>query len=118
MIQVQRGQIVVVDFGSSNPKAGVRPALIVQCDQDNQRMTKTVVIQITSNVSSVREPSKLLIDQQHPDWSSSGLRVPSLVNCSNIATIEKADVLRALGTLSPATMGAIEKCLKYVLDLG
>lgn len=112
-----RGDLVIVDFRSTNPAAGVRPALVVQNDRDNARMRKTIVVQVTTNLSRVTELTQLLIDPTHLDWKRSGLKHPSAVACSNIYTIEQIDVARVIGSLSPSTMVEIEKCLKVAMSL-
>lgn len=86
-----RGDLVIVDFRPTNPAAGVRPALVVQNDRDNVRMRKTIVVQVTTNLSRVTEPTQLLINPTHPDWKRSGLKHPSAVACSNIYTIKQID---------------------------
>ena len=114
---MKRGDVVIVDFSATNPAAGVRPALVVQNDPDNARMQNTIVAQITGNVSRAHEPNQLLIDQTHPDWSSSGLRRSSVVNCSALAQIDQNDIRRTIGSLTVATMLEIDECLKAALGI-
>lgn len=114
---MNRGQLVIVDFRSTNPNAGVRPALVVQNDGDNSRMRNTVVVQVTTNISRIGVGTQILIEPGHPDWILSGLRHPSAVNCSNIYTIEQTHVAKIIGSLSLATMQQINQCLKLVLSL-
>jgi mRNA-degrading endonuclease toxin of MazEF toxin-antitoxin module len=109
---IARGSVVIVDFAPTNPASGVRPALVVQNDRDNARMSNTIVAQITSNVSRSHEPTQCLIDVAHPDWTVSGLRRPSVVNCSSVATVQQQHVNRVVGQLSGATMRQIDECLK------
>ena len=112
-----RGEIVIVDFRSVNPKAGVRPALVVQNDRDNARMSNTIVAQVTTNIRRVGQDTQILIDANHPDWVTSGLRHASVMNCSNVYTIEQRDVARVVGSLSAATMQRIDACLKAALGI-
>lgn len=112
-----RGDLVIVDFRSVNPRLGVRPALVIQNDADNTRMRNTIVVQVTSNIHRSAEPTQLLIDRQHPDWSASGLHRPSVVNCSNIYTAEQQHIARVIGRLSAVTMKEIGKCLQTALGL-
>lgn len=112
-----RGSLVIIDFSATNPRAGVRPALVVQNDVDNRRMSNTIVAQVTTNTHRASEPTQHLIDAAHADWASSGLRHTSVVNCSNLATIAKADIRKTIGTLSSATMSRIDGCLKAALQL-
>jgi mRNA-degrading endonuclease toxin of MazEF toxin-antitoxin module len=116
-VNVRRGDVVIVDFSRYNAGAGVRPALIVQNDRDNARLPKSIVVQVTGNLSRADEPTQFLIDQSHSDWSQSGLLHPSVVTCSNIATIENDDVTALLGSLSAVTMQQIDECLKEALAI-
>jgi len=110
----QSGNVVIVDFG---PQAKTRPALVVQNDRDNARMTNTTVVQITSNVSRSQEQTQHLIDASHADWKRSGLLRPSAVNCSNLAYVRQAHVVRVIGSLTSATMSQIDACLKIALGI-
>ena len=112
-----RGDVVIVDFRPSNPHAGVRPALVIQNDRDNARMGNTIVVQITTNVSRSHLDTQLLIEPQHPDWSRSGLRQTSVVNASNIYTVEQADIARVIGSLSLVMMQQIDRCSQIAMGL-
>lgn len=100
-----------------NPSAGVRPALVVQNDRDNARLRNTIVAQVSTNIRRAGEDTQILVDANHPDWLSSGLRHPSVVNCSTVYTIEQADVARIIGSLSTTTMLEIDECLKAALAI-
>jgi mRNA interferase MazF len=115
--RIRRGSVVIVDVAPTNPASGVRPALVVQNDRNNARMANTIVAQITSNISRAHEDTQRLIDTSHPDWSPSGLRRLSVVNCSSIASIKQQHIIRSMGTLSAATMTEIDECLKSALGI-
>lgn len=114
---MNRGALVIVDFRRTNPQLGVRPALIVQNDRDNARMNNTIVAQVTTNLRRSTQDTQFLIDSSHSDWSMSGLRRPSVVNCSNVYTIEQADIARVIGSFSAATMQHVNGCLKAALSI-
>ena len=114
---MKRGDVVVVDFTSTNAAASIRPALVVQNDRDNARMANTIVAQITSNIRRSGEDTQLLIDATHPDRAASGLRLDSVVNCSNVATIRQSHVIRMIGALLDATMREIDERLKTALGV-
>ncbi|MEK6262575.1 MAG: type II toxin-antitoxin system PemK/MazF family toxin [Planctomycetota bacterium] len=84
---MKRGDIVLIDVpfaGGAGRK--VRPALVVQADHYNQSYSNMVVAVITGNKKRKDDPAHLLIDPvNHPE---SGLRVPSLVSCVNLHTVE------------------------------
>jgi mRNA interferase MazF len=114
---IHRGEVVIVDFYPTDSNAKVRPALVVQNDRDNARMRKTIVVQITSNTSRAREDTQHLVDPTHPDWAASGLRLPSVISASNLATIPHHQITHVIGALSAATMRQIDACLKAALGL-
>jgi mRNA-degrading endonuclease toxin of MazEF toxin-antitoxin module len=45
------------------------------------------------------------------------LRQTSVVNASNIYTVEQADIARVIGSLSAVTMQQINRCLQAALGL-
>lgn len=113
---MNRGDLVIVDFRPTNPNAGVRPALVIQNNRDNARMLNTIVAQVTTNITRAAADTQLLIDENHADWDRSGLIRPSVVNCSNIYTIERRDVAKQIGSLSESTMADVDECLRAALD--
>ena len=114
---MNRCDIVIVDFRSTMPSAGVRPALVIQNDVDNRRMANTIVVQVTTTLHRSLEKTQLLIDPTHVDWAASGLLRPSVINCSNIYTIRQSDVARVVGALSKVTMQEVDACLRVALDI-
>lgn len=100
---VDRGQIVVVD--------------VIQADVYNRKMTNTVVAMITTNLARASEPSHFLIDLATAEGSRSGLLYTSVVNCNTLTTVRQDDILRVLGSLSPAAMQQIDECLKAALAI-
>ena len=115
---VQRGDVVTVDFPfTSGAQSKVRPALVVQNDNDNQRLAKTIVAMITGNLHRSSEPTHLLIDPNTTDGSGSGLTGPSLAVLVNLFTVDQSAILRTRGHLSPVLMNRIDECLRVALDL-
>ena len=117
-MNVKRGDVVLVDFPF--PKATgskVRPALVVQNDLDNTRLPNTIVAQVTGNVQRAGEPTQVLIDISTADGKQSGLQFDSVVNCANIVTLDKDNVLRRIGRLSDPLMKMVNDALKAALDL-
>jgi mRNA-degrading endonuclease toxin of MazEF toxin-antitoxin module len=114
---MNRGDVVTVDFSLYDPADKVRPALVIQNDRDNGRMTKTIVALITTNIRRAGEDTQYVMERGHPDFPASGLYRDSAVNCSNLYTIRQADVSRVIGKLTQATMKEIDACLRAVLGL-
>lgn len=115
---MKRGDVVLVDFpfttGSGSKK---RPALVVQCDKNNARLTDTIVAIITSNLATAHEVTQYVIDPTHPDWPASGLKLASVVKCEHLYTFHQHRIVRTIGNLSATTMTQINDCLKASLEL-
>lgn len=114
-----RGDVVIVAFPFVSGGGGKnRPALVIQCDRNNQRLANTIVAMITGNTRlAATEPTQLLIDPATPDGSASGLAYPSAVKCENLYTISQQDILRTVGNLPPSLMAKVDACLKAALAL-
>ena len=117
-MNVQRGDIVLVDYPyAAGGGTKVRPVLVIQNNQDNQRLLNTIVAQITSVTRRAVEPTQLLIEIATPDGQQSGLRQDSVVNCVNLLTLDRGRVLRRLGGLPDVLMRKVNNCLKAALEL-
>lgn len=115
---MKRGDVVVVEFPYVDARRGKnRPALVVQNDRDNGRLTNTIVAMISGNLRHAGERTQLLIDPDTPEGSSSGLHGRSVVKCNNLATIRQQDVQRIIGRLAPALLNSLDECLKAALEL-
>jgi mRNA interferase MazF len=115
---LQRGDVVLVQFPfASGTGKKLRPALVVQCDRNNQRLANVILAQVTSNVRRVGEPTQLYIEVATPAGKQSGLLFDSSVTCENLTTVEISLVQRKIGSLPPDAMAQINNCLRASLDL-
>jgi mRNA interferase MazF len=102
---LQRGDVVLCRYPfSSGAGAKLRPAVVVQCNRNNQRLSNVIVAAITTTTHRRGEPTQLLVDPATPEGRSTGLLRPSVVTCENLATIEQTLVTRVIGTLPPVLM--------------
>ena len=117
-MNVSRGDVVLVDYPFASGNRGkVRPALVAQNDRDNQRLTNTIIVQITSVTQRAFEPTQVLIASSTPEFTSTGLRQDSVVNCANLLTLAKSKVLRRIGRLSDSMQAEVNRALSAALDL-
>lgn len=117
-MNVSRGNVVLLDFPfSGGGGSKVRPALVVQNDHDNRRLTNTIVVMITSRTHRSVEPTQVLVDVTTPEGAQSGLLMTSVVNCSNVFTVERRKLLRLLGSLSSTLMTQVDASLRTALSL-
>ena len=117
-MNTRRGDIVMCSFPFSDMSGSkLRPALVVM-DNAFQKLHHSILAFISSSRSRfVGDPSQLVIDPLHADWSQSGLRVPSVVQCEFLTSLHKDLIHHKLGELSDATMRGIDECLRSALGL-
>jgi mRNA interferase MazF len=114
-MRVNRGDVLLVDYPFTTGGANVRPALVVQNDRDNARMTNTIVAQISGNTARVNEPTQHRIELAAEPGC--GLARDSVRIATNLLTMHQSDILRVLGSLSVAAMAQIDDCLRVALGL-
>jgi mRNA interferase MazF len=116
-MNVTRGQIVLADYAHALVGSTLRPVLVVQSDYYNQRMTNSIVAQITSTLTRASDPAHLLIDVATADGRLTGLLHNSVVSCINLNTLHAQRIKRVIGHLSSPLMQRVEACLKAAMDL-
>jgi mRNA interferase MazF len=90
-----------------------RPVLIISADSFNQSRINTVVAAaITSNVHLAEAPGNVQIPVR-----GTGLSRPSVVNVSQIITLDRTDLTERLGRLNPELLRQVESGLRLVLSL-
>ena len=90
-----------------------RPLLIVQADPFNRSQIQTVVAAvITSNIRLGEAPGNV-----HLPIRSAGLPRASVVNVSQVVTVDKRFLVRRAGKLSTDQVNAVDEGLRRVLDL-
>ena len=73
-----------------------RPVVVVQCDQFNQSRVSTVVcVPLTSNVTWANAPGNVYLSEDETN-----LPKPSVVNVSQITSLDKRLLTRRVGKLS------------------
>lgn len=113
-----RGDVLLVRFPFTNGTgAKVRPALVVQNDQDNQRLSNVVVVAITTTTHRSGRATQLSIEAASSIGRQSGLLRDSVVTCENIATLDKGLLLRKIGALAKDAMDQVNQCLKAALAI-
>jgi len=116
---LQRGDIVLIELPfSSQAGSKIRPALIVQNNNNNTRLTNTIVVSITSNVTrAARESSQVMIELDSVEGRNTGLLMDSAITCENLVTIEQRRIIRKLGSLTPELLAKVDVALKVSLGL-
>lgn len=117
-MKVKRGDVVLLAMPfAQGGGAKIRPAVVVQNDRNNARLSNTIVAAITRNVSRTHQPTQLLIDPATTTGQASGLLAVSAVTCENLFTVGQNLIHRVIGRLSTASMQQVGDCLRASLDV-
>jgi len=114
-LELKRGETVLVDLNPARgaEKKKTRPCLVIQNDIGNRFSPLTIVAVITSQKE---------ISKQYPTdvWiakGEGGLDYPSIIQCDQIRTIDKARVIKKIGSLNTSKMKEVDQAIKVSLSL-
>jgi mRNA interferase MazF len=115
MVEIQRGEIWWADLPEPrHSEPGYRrPVLVVQADSFNlSRIQTAIVAVITTNLELAGAPGNVLMSAR-----STGLPRESVVNVSQLLTLERSFLTEQAGTLPPRLQHAVDEGLRMVLQL-
>jgi mRNA interferase MazF len=93
----------------------LRPGVIVSNNLNNNRLDDLIIAICTSNISRYKEKTQLLIVEE--DIVKTGIKVPSVIKCESLFTINKSMIVKLLGSLSNNMVKELNQCLKASLEL-
>ena len=111
---IRQGDVFWIDLGAPRGSApGYRhPHVVVQNNTFNlSRINTVAVCVITSNLSRAAAPGNVLLRK-----GEAGLPKSSVVNASQIYTVDKSELVERIGTLSPRRVAEIVAGLKLLLE--
>ena len=106
---IRQGEVYWLHFGAAegSAPAGRRPALVVQHDRFNRSaLSTTVVAAITSNLRLGAMPGNVRLRR-----NEAGLPQASIVNVSQIRTIDRTRLVDRVGVLAASRMRDVLKGL-------
>lgn len=99
----QHGEIWWAEIDKRRPVA-------VASRSDGQGVRRQVTVAtITTRIRGI--PSEVALDE------TDGLAAPSVVNCDDLATIEKVRLVRRIGRLSEARVADLHRALRFALAI-
>jgi mRNA interferase MazF len=110
---IRQGEVYWLTLGrpDDSAPAGRRPALVVQHDRFNRSaISTTVVAAITSNLRLAAMPGNVRLAR-----AEGGLPQPSVVNISQIRTIDRTRLGEPVGTIRPAKLRLVLQGLALLL---
>ena len=111
---IQQGDVVWLDLPAArgSAPAGRRPAVVLQHDRFNRTaINTTVVVAITSNLRYGASPGNVRLRKRE-----GGLSRPSIVNVTQIATVDRSDVRSIAGHLSSVRLSEVWSGVRLVLE--
>ena len=112
---VSRGQIWWVDLSEplGSEPGYTRPIVIVQADTFNRSRISTIMaVVVTSNVKLAEAPGNVLLPAE-----KTGLKKDSVVNVSQIITVDKKALREHAGELERKTMRLVDEGIRLALAL-
>ncbi|WP_369573544.1 type II toxin-antitoxin system PemK/MazF family toxin [Acidithiobacillus sp. IBUN Pt1247-S3] len=90
-----------------------RPVVVVQSNPFNDSRIATVIVAvITSNLGLAEAPGNVRLSK-----SASGLAKPSIINVSQVLTVDRALLTERVSALSGQVLRRVEEGLRLVLGL-
>lgn len=114
MVEIRQGEVYWLDFGPAlgSAPADMRPCVVVQSDWFNRSgIATTVVCAITSNTERAKAPGNVALKK-----GDAHLPRPSVVNVSQIFTVDKRDLEERIGRLPGPALVSVLAGLRLVLE--
>ena len=115
MVRIRRGDIWQAQLGDpvgSEPNFA-RPVFIVQDHRFNDSNIATVVVIVmTANLAHARYPGNVALPK-----SDSGLDRDSIINVTQIVTVDKTQLIKPLGSTSQLILDQVEYGIALVLGM-
>jgi mRNA interferase MazF len=112
--EIAQGQVYWLDFGPTGGSAPANrhPCVVVQNDVFNRSaIATTVVCLVTSNVSRAKAPGNVLLKR-----GEANLPKASVVNVSQILTVDKMELQEYIGKLGATAASAVRDGLHMLFD--
>lgn len=114
-MEVVRGEVWWADLGEprGSEPGGQRPVVIVSGDTHNFSTLRTVIVAaVTTNLRLANAPGNVLLRA-----TANGLDRPSVVNVTQLATIDRDLLREPVGYLLPEQLRALNEGLRLSLGL-
>jgi len=113
-LEIKQGDVFRIDLGvPQGSEPGYKhPHVIAQNNIFNlSRINTVVVCAVTSNLKLSKAPGNILLKK-----GEGGLKKDSVINISQIITVDKADLVEKIGRLSPARIKQMIDGIKLLVE--
>lgn len=111
---IKQGEVYWVDLGEpTGSEPGYRhPHIVVQNNVFNASLISTVVVcSVTSNLVRAGSPGNVLLKKGEANLSKK-----SVVNVSQLYTVNKSDLTEKIGSVSPKTMDQVIEGIQLIIE--
>ncbi len=111
---VNRGEVWLANLNPTrgSEQAGIRPVILFQNDVVSRFTTTVLAIPLTTNLRRAALPSCVQIAQ-----GEGGLMSDSVALCHQLRVLDKTRLQRKLGTISEATLTALESRVLFTMGI-
>ncbi|MBI2184693.1 MAG: type II toxin-antitoxin system PemK/MazF family toxin [Thaumarchaeota archaeon] len=100
-----KGKLVLIPFPFTDlTSTKLRPALVIY-----EGRADVIVAFISSKMPEKPARHDVIIEQSHPEYGLTGLKVPSVVKLDKVATVLKSLILGEIGELGPILKGEVNR---------
>ncbi len=113
-MNIRQGDIFWADLGAPRgSEPGYRhPYVVIQNNVFNQsKINTTVVCALTSNLKRAGAPGNVLLQR-----GEGNIKKDSVINISQIITVNKSDLLEKIGSLSPSRITEIVEGVRLLIE--
>jgi mRNA interferase MazF len=112
-VEIRRGDLWWADLGKPRGSGpGLRrPVLVVQAEAFNRSAIRTIVVaSLTTNLRLAAAPGNVTCRPR-----GTGLTEPSVINLSQLSTLDRALLIERIGSVPPSLMRDVDDGLRLVL---
>lgn len=112
---MNRGEVWWADLPvpSGSEPGDRRPVVVIQADEFNASTIQTVIVAaVTTNTRLTMAPGNVFVDQR-----TGGLRKDSVINVSQLITVNRSFLASKIGRLPATVLRELEDGLRLVLAL-
>jgi len=115
-MRIKRGEIYSTDLIDRVTKGleigKIRPALVIQADDWNERLASTIIVPITSQLSGYASARTVVLEK-----GESNLDKDSNIVFSQIRSVDKSRLKKKIGVVSKEKIETIDRALSLTLGL-
>ncbi|MCL4832241.1 MAG: type II toxin-antitoxin system PemK/MazF family toxin [Caldilineaceae bacterium] len=117
-MSISRGAVVLVPFPFTDlTRQKPRPAVVLSTDRFNNESDDIILVALSSNTGRPLLDYEFVIQSSDADFAETGLRVPSVVRCGKLVTMDQSLVIATLGKFNTARMNATLSYVRKALGL-